>query len=62
MHYTGMAAMRLAAHHHYPPRSCGLLSVLLAVVISLAGGSGSPFHFREEKTGAGCSSFCHFRW
>ncbi|HEY5211824.1 MAG TPA: diguanylate cyclase, partial [Acidobacteriaceae bacterium] len=35
MHYTGMAAMRLAAMHHYNP---GLwwLSVLLAVVISLA--------------------------
>ncbi len=35
MHYTGMAAMRLAAMHHY---KLGLwwLSVLLAVVISLA--------------------------
>src|SRR5205823_9458422 len=35
MHYTGMAAMRLAAHHHYDP-GLWLLSVLLAVVISLA--------------------------
>ncbi len=34
MHYTGMAAMRLAAHHHYDP-GLWLLSVLLAVGISL---------------------------
>src|SRR5438552_14757220 len=34
MHYTGMAAMRLAAHHHYH-LGLWLLSVLLAVVICL---------------------------
>ena len=36
MHYTGMAAMRLAAMHHYQ-RGLWLLSVLLAIVISLVG-------------------------
>ena len=36
MHYTGMAAMRLSAMHHYNP-GLWALSVVLAVVISLAG-------------------------
>jgi len=36
MHYTGMAAMRLAAMHHYH-RGPWILSVILAIVISLAG-------------------------
>src|SRR5258708_3847923 len=49
MHYTGMAAMRLAAHHHYDP-GLWLLSVLLAVVISLAA-LWLTFHFREENRG-----------
>ncbi|HEV3037401.1 MAG TPA: EAL domain-containing protein [Candidatus Angelobacter sp.] len=49
MHYTGMAAMRLAAHHHY---DSGLwsLSVLVAVVVSLAA-LWLTFHFREENKG-----------
>lgn len=49
MHYTGMAAMRLAAHHHYDP-GLWLLSVLLAVVIALAA-LWLTFHFREENRG-----------
>ena len=49
MHYTGMAAMRLAAHHHYH-QGLWLLSVLLAVVISLAALS-LTIHFREENRG-----------
>jgi PAS domain S-box-containing protein len=36
MHFTGMAAMRLMAIHHYD-RRLWLLSVLLAVVVSLVG-------------------------
>lgn len=36
MHYTGMAAMRLAAMHHYH-RGLWLLSVVLAIVISCVG-------------------------
>jgi len=36
MHYTGMAAMRLAAMHHYA-RSLWVLSIVLAVVISFVG-------------------------
>jgi two-component system sensor histidine kinase/response regulator len=35
MHYTGMAAMRLPAMHHYDPELVGL-SIVLAVVIAFA--------------------------
>jgi diguanylate cyclase (GGDEF)-like protein/PAS domain S-box-containing protein len=49
MHYTGMAAMRLAAHHHYH-WGLWLLSVLLAVVISLVA-LWLTIHFREENRG-----------
>ena len=49
MHYTGMAAMRLAAHHHYHS-GLWLLSVLLAVVISWAA-LWLTIHFREENKG-----------
>lgn len=49
MHYTGMAAMRLAAMHHYNP-GLWLLSVLLAVVISMVA-LWLTFHFREENKG-----------
>jgi diguanylate cyclase (GGDEF)-like protein/PAS domain S-box-containing protein len=49
MHYTGMAAMRLAAHHHYH-LGLWLLSVLLAVVISLAA-LALTIHFRDENRG-----------
>ena len=49
MHYTGMAAMRLGAMHHY---HMGLwwLSVGLAVVISMVA-LWLTFHFREENKG-----------
>jgi PAS domain S-box-containing protein len=47
MHYTGMAAMRLAAMHHYH-RGLWILSVVLAVVISLAGLLLISY-FREEN-------------
>src|SRR5579863_2458942 len=49
MHYTGMAAMRLAAHHHYHP-GLWLLSVFLAVVISLAA-LWLTYHFSDENRG-----------
>jgi len=49
MHYTGMAAMRLAAMHHYNP-GLWLLSVVLAIVISLVA-LWLTFHFREERSG-----------
>ena len=47
MHYTGMAAMRLPAMHHYHP-GLWLLSVVLAVVISLAA-LWLTSYFREEN-------------
>jgi PAS domain S-box-containing protein len=47
MHYTGMAAMRLTAMHHYA-RGLLALSVLLAVVISLVG-LLLISHFRDEN-------------
>jgi diguanylate cyclase (GGDEF)-like protein/PAS domain S-box-containing protein len=49
MHYTGMAAMRLAAMHHYH-HGLWMLSVVLAVVISLAA-LWLTSHFREENRG-----------
>src|SRR5436305_3674314 len=49
MHYTGMAAMRLSAMHHYEPMLVGL-SVLVAVMICLAA-LGLVFQFRDEKQG-----------
>jgi NO-binding membrane sensor protein with MHYT domain len=47
MHYTGMTAMRLAAMHHYH-RGLWILSILLAIVISLAGLLLISY-FREEN-------------
>ncbi|MGH9530044.1 MAG: bifunctional diguanylate cyclase/phosphodiesterase, partial [Terriglobales bacterium] len=47
MHYTGMAAMRLAAMHHYN-RGLWLLSVLLAILISLAA-LWLTSYFREDN-------------
>lgn len=47
MHYTGMAAMRLSAMHHYH-HGLWTLSGVLAVVVSLAA-LWFTFHFREEK-------------
>jgi PAS domain S-box-containing protein len=49
MHYTGMAAMRLAAMHHYN-HGMWLLSVFSAVVISLVG-ILLISHFRDEDRG-----------
>lgn len=49
MHYTGMAAMRLAAMHHYH-RGLWALSVLLAVVISFVG-LVLISYFRDENRG-----------
>jgi PAS domain S-box-containing protein len=49
MHYTGMAAMRLAAMHHYN-RGMWLLSVLSAVAISLVA-LRLISHFRDENRG-----------
>jgi PAS domain S-box-containing protein len=49
MHYTGMAAMRLAAMHHYH-RGLWVLSVLLAVVISVVG-LVLISYFRDESRG-----------
>lgn len=49
MHYTGMAAMRLPAMHHYSP-GLWLLSVLLAIVISMVA-LWLAFHFRDENKG-----------
>jgi diguanylate cyclase (GGDEF)-like protein/PAS domain S-box-containing protein len=47
MHYTGMAAMRLPAMHHYHP-GLWLLSILVAVSISLAA-LWLTFYFHEEN-------------
>ena len=51
MHYTGMAAMRLSAMHHYHP-GLWTLSGVLAVLVSLAA-LWLTFHFREERSGRG---------
>jgi len=48
MHYTGMAAMRLSAMHHYH-HGLWTLSGVLAVLVSLAA-LWFTFHFREEKS------------
>jgi PAS domain S-box-containing protein len=49
MHFTGMAAMRLGAMHHYRS-GLWMLSVFLAVIIS-AVGLLLIFHFRNENRG-----------
>src|SRR5258708_18178170 len=51
MHYIGMAAMRMSAITHYDSFLV-VLSVVLAVVISLAA-LWITFHFRDEKAGSG---------
>lgn len=48
MHYTGMAAMRLSAMHHYK-HDLVTLSGALAVMVSLAA-LWITFHFREGKS------------
>jgi two-component system, sensor histidine kinase and response regulator len=57
MHYTGMAAMRLPAMHHWDT-SFVVLSVVIAVVVSLAA-LVLTYLFREDKPGllakVGCS-------
>jgi NO-binding membrane sensor protein with MHYT domain len=47
MHYTGMAAMRLQAMHHWDTAFV-IMSVAIAVAVSLAA-LGLTFLFREEK-------------
>ncbi len=49
MHYTGMAAMRLAAMHHYH-RGLWILSLVLAIVVSFVGLLVIS-HFRDEAHG-----------
>jgi PAS domain S-box-containing protein len=49
LHFTGMAAMRLPAMHHYSP-ALVILSVVLAIVISLIGLS-LTFLFRGSSPG-----------
>jgi PAS domain S-box-containing protein len=49
MHYTGMASMRLAAMHRYD-RSLWVLSVLLAMVISLVGLLLISYFGRENRS------------
>jgi len=56
MHYTGMAAMRLAAMHYYD-RTLWVLSIVLAVIISFAGlliiyDSGGEKRSWQRKLGA----------
>ena len=48
MHYTGMAAMRLSAMHHYH-HGLWTLSGALAVIVSLAA-LWFTYHFREDKS------------
>src|SRR6185312_9132778 len=48
MHYTGMAAMRLSAMHHYH-HGLWTLSGALAVMVSLAA-LWFTYHFREDKS------------
>jgi len=49
MHYTGMAAMRMKAMHHYNPK-LWILSIIVAIVLSLVG-LLIIFKTREEKNG-----------
>jgi PAS domain S-box-containing protein len=49
MHYTGMAAMRLRAMHHYHPALL-LLSIVLAIVIAFAA-LALTYYFRNENRG-----------
>jgi two-component system, sensor histidine kinase and response regulator len=49
MHYTGMAAMRLSAMHHYDGRLV-LVSLAIALFVSLAA-LGLTFQFREDTSG-----------
>jgi len=56
MHYTGMAAMRLPAMHHWDTTFV-VLSVVIAVVVSLAA-LGLTFLFREDKPGKSAKIIC----
>jgi two-component system, sensor histidine kinase and response regulator len=56
MHYTGMAAMRLPAMHHWDV-GLVLLSLAIAVVVSLAA-IILTFIFRDEKQGIVLKSLC----
>jgi two-component system, sensor histidine kinase and response regulator len=56
MHYTGMAAMRLPAMHHWDTTFV-VLSVVIAVVVSLAA-LGLTFLFRDDKPEKGAKIVC----
>ena len=56
MHYTGMAAMRLPAMHHWDTTFVAL-SVVIAVVVSLAA-LGLTFLFREDKPEKSAKIIC----
>ena len=56
MHYTGMAAMRLPAMHHWDMTFVAL-SVVIAVVVSLAA-LGLTFLFREDKPEKSAKIIC----
>jgi two-component system, sensor histidine kinase and response regulator len=56
MHYTGMAAMRLSAMHHWDTTFV-VLSVVIAVVVSLAA-LGLTFLFREDKPEKSAKIIC----
>ena len=56
MHYTGMAAMRMPAMHHWDTTFVAL-SVVIAVVVSLAA-LGLTFLFREDKPEKSAKIIC----
>ena len=56
MHYTGMAAMRLPAMHHYDS-GLVMLSVAIAALVSLAA-LALTFLFREEKSATVPKALC----
>ena len=56
MHYTGMAAMRLQAMHHYDTVYV-MISVAIAWLVALAA-LGLTFLFREEKSFSILKVFC----
>ena len=56
MHYTGMAAMRLSAMHHWDTTFV-VLSLVIAMVVSLAA-LGLTFLFREDKPDKSVKIIC----
>ena len=56
MHYTGMAAMRLSAMHHYDGRLV-LVSLAIALFVSWAA-LGLTFQFRDDTSGGFLKLLC----